>query len=400
MNRRSARFPLRRPGYVAVALVAALMIAGCKGKAQDEQAMPPPPEVSVAQVVERQVSQWDEFTGRVAAPETVELRPRVSGYIEEVDFREGQEVKRGEVLFVVDQRSYRAELKRAEAEVKRVIARRDVSRSEAARADGLASSRSISREEADRRKAAAAEAEAQVLAAEAALDVAKLNLEYTEVSAPISGIAGQALVTAGNLAQADTTLLTTIVSTDPVHVYFETDEQTYLRHSAMARSGELASPREGSRPVRVGLAAEEGYPHEGVMDFLDNQVDPATGTIRGRAVVPNPDRLFIPGLFARVQVLGSGRFEALLIDDKAVLTDQDRQFVYVVGEDGTAQRRDILPGRMVDGLRIVDKGLEPGELVIVHGVQKVFFPGMPVQAHTIAMGGPPAAVGPPEAAQQ
>ena len=361
--------------------------------------MPPPPAVSVAEVVVREVSQWDELTGRVAAPETVELRPRVSGYIERVDFREGQEVARGDVLFVIDQRPYRAELQRAEAEVQRAVARRDVSRSEAARADQLAASRSISREEADQRKATAAEAEANVLAAQAALEMARLNLEYTEVRAPISGLVGRALVTSGNLAQADATLLSMIVSLDPVHVYFETDEQTYLRYSAMARSGELASPREAERPVRVGLAGEQGYPHEGVMDFLDNQVDPATGTIRGRAVLANPDGIFIPGLFARVQVLGSGRFEALLIDDKAVMTDQDRQFVYVVGEDGTAQRRDIVPGRMVNGLRIAEKGLAPGDQVIVHGVQKVFFPGMPVQAETIAMGEPPAAGGPGGAAQ-
>ena len=174
-----------------------------------------------------------------------------------------------------------------------------------------------------------------------------------------------------------------------MHVYFESDEQTYLRYNAMARHGERQGSRDARNPVRVGLASDVGYPHEGVMDFVDNQVDPTTGTIRARAVLPNAERVFTPGLFARVQLLGSGTFRAVLIDDKAVLTDQDRKYVYVVGADGRALRKDIQLGRLVDGLRVVQSGLEPGDKVIVHGVQKVFFPGMPVQAQAIAMGDPP-----------
>ncbi len=386
------------PIYRLVLLLVPLALAGCDSQAQESEAAEsqamPPAEVSAAEVIVREVNQWDEFTGRVAAPETVELRPRVSGYIEQAAFREGQEVSKGDVLFVIDDRVYRAALTRAEAELQHAISRRDLSRSEAGRADQLASSKAISREEADRRRAAAAQADADVLVAQAAVDIARLNLEYTQVRAPISGLIGRALVTTGNLAQADVSLLATIVSMDPVHVYFEADEQSYLRYGAMARRGELASPRDNAHPVRVGLAGEAGFPHEGVMDFLDNQVDAATGTIRGRAVLANPDRVFTPGLFARVQMLGSGRFEALLIDDKAVITDQDRQFVYVVGEDGTASRRNIVPGRMIDGLRVVEEGLAPGDRVIVHGVQKVFFPGMPVNAQEIAMGDPPPAAGP------
>lgn len=377
---------------VVVAAVGAISLAGCQDQtqAQDAQQMPPPPGVSVAEVVVREVSQWDEFTGRTEAKETVDLRPRVTGHIQKILFHDGQEVKQGDSLFEIDQRIYQATLRRAEAELKSAIARRGVALSEAKRAGQLVTSRAISSEEADQRRATADEAEANVLAAEAALDLAELNLEFTQVRAPISGIAGRALVTPGNLAQADSTVLTTIVSIDPMYVYFETDEETHLRYSALSRRGELASPQDATRPVRVGLAGEAGYPHEGVMDFLDNQVDSSTGTIRGRAVLPNPERLFIPGLFARVQVLGSGRFQALLIDDKAVLTDQDRQFVYVLADDGTAQRRDIVSGRMIDGLRVVSNGLQPGDKVIVHGVQKVFFPGMPVQAQTIQMGEPPA----------
>ena len=319
--------------------------------------MPPPPEVSVAQVVSRDVRQWDEFTGRVTAVETVELRPRVSGYVERVAYEEGQEVRKGDLLFLIDQRSYRAAFDRARADLERARSESKLAASELARAQTLVDARAISGEEFDARKAAATQGNATVRAAEAALDRARLDLEFTEVRAPIDGRAGRAVVTVGNLAQADSTLLTTLVSLDPVHVYFEADEQTYLRYNELARRGERGESR---NPVRVGLANETGYPHAGTLDFTDNQVDPRTGTIRARAVVPNPDRVFTPGLFARVQLEGSGVFHALLIDDKAVLTDQDRKYVYVLGPGNTAVRRDIELGRMVDGLRVVSRGARAG----------------------------------------
>ena len=348
--------------------------------------MPPPPEVSVAQVVSRDVRQWDEFTGRVTAVETVELRPRVSGYVERVAYEEGQEVRKGDLLFLIDQRSYRAAFDRARADLERARSEAKLAASEFVRAQTLVDARAISGEEFDARKAAATQGNAAVRAAEAAVDRARLDLEFTEVRAPIDGRAGRAVVTVGNLAQADSTLLTTLVSLDPVHVYFEADEQTYLGYNELARRGERGESR---NPVRIGLANETGYPHSGTLDFTDNQVDPRTGTIRARAVVPNPDRVFTPGLFARVQLEGSGVFHALLIDDKAVLTDQDRKYVYVLGPGNTAVRRDIELGRMVDGLRVVSAGLEPADQVIVHGVQKVFVAGMPVTPQVIAMGDPP-----------
>jgi multidrug efflux system membrane fusion protein len=227
-----------------------------------------------------------------------------------------------------------------------------------------------------------------VRAAEAAVASARLDLQFTEVRSPINGRAGRALVTEGNLAQADQTLLTTVVSQDPMYVYFDSDEQSFLRYAELARKGE----RDGTRnPVRIGLANETGYPHAGTVDFVDNQLDPNTGSIHARAVIPNPDRVLTPGLFARVQLQGSGRFTAMLVDDKAVLTDQDRKYVYVLGPHNVAQRKDIVTGRMIDGLRVVESGLAPQDKVIVHGVQKVFFPGMPVQPKTIAMGAPPPA---------
>jgi multidrug efflux system membrane fusion protein len=348
--------------------------------------MPPPPEVSVAQVVSRDVRQWDKFTGRVTAVETVELRPRVSGYVERVAYEEGQELRKGDLLFLIDKRSYRAAFDRAKADLERARSEAKLAASELVRAQTLVDARAISGEEFDARKAAATQGNAAVRAAEAALDRARLDLEFTEVRAPIDGRAGRAVVTVGNLAQADSTLLTTLVSLDPVHVYFEADEQTYLGYNELARRGERGESR---NPVRVGLANETGYPHAGTLDFTDNQVDPRTGTIRARAIVPNPDRVFTPGLFARVQLEGSGVFHALLIDDKAVLTDQDRKYVYVLGPGNTAVRRDIELGRMVDGLRVVSAGLEPADQVIVHGVQKVFVAGMPVTPQVIAMGEPP-----------
>jgi multidrug efflux system membrane fusion protein len=375
---------------VILALATGIVVAfGQGGPDQDapgQAGMPPPPEVSVAQVVSKPVRGWDEFTGRVTAVETVELRPRVSGYVERVAYEEGQEVREGDLLFLIDQRPYRAELARAEAELARARSEADLARTQDERARTLADAHAISQEEVDARRAAVAQANAAVRAADAAVTNARLNLQFTEVRAPIGGRAGRALVTVGNLAQSDATLLTTLVSLDPVHVYFEADEQAYLRYNELARRGERADSR---NPVRIGLANEDGYPHAGTVDFVDNQVDSRTGTIRARAVVANPDRVFTPGLFARVQLEGTGTFDALLIDGKAVMTDQDRKYVYVLGPGNTAVRKDVELGRSIDGLRIVTSGLTPQDKVIVHGVQKVFFAGMPVKPQEIDMGAPP-----------
>ena len=375
----------------ATGAIALTLLAGCDGGHAAEQM--PPPEVGVAEVPVRPVQQWDEFSGRIEAVESVELRPRVSGYIESVNFREGQEVKKGDVLFTIDDRTYRAELARAQAALARARAQAEVSRSEAERARVLSQEQAISVETWEQRRAAAEQARADLAAAQAAVDAAKLDLEWTRVRAPIDGRAGRALVTAGNLVSADNgaSVLTTLVSLDKVHVHFDADERSFLRYAELARSGKRASEREGTLPVQVALANEDGFPHRGTIDFLDNQVDRSTGTIRARAVLDNADRRFTPGLYARVRLPGSGRFEAALVDDKAVLTDQDRKYVYVVDEEGKAQRRDVVVGRLVEGLRIVEQGLQAGDKVIVKGVQKVFFPGMPVQAQAVAMGEPASA---------
>lgn len=367
-----------------ILLLAVAALAGCSTQAA-ESALPPPPAVSTSAAIVREVTQWDDFNGRIEAVETVQLRPRVSGYIERVLYVEGQEVRKGDVLFTIDPRSYRAALNRAEADVASSRAAAQLARSEADRARKLAELRAVSTEQLEQRSANAAQAQASVQAAEAALENARLDLDFTRVRAPINGRAGRALVTAGNSVSVDSpsSVLTTVVSMNPIHVHFESDERSYLEYAQMARRGERVNERDGAVPVQVGLVGEDGFPHQGVVDFLDNHVDPSTGTIHARAVLDNSDRRFTPGLFARVRLPGSGTFKALLIDDKAVLTDQDRKYVYIVDSDGKAQRRDVKLGRSSDGLRIVNEGLAAGDQVIVSGVQKVFAAGMPVQAQVI-----------------
>jgi multidrug efflux system membrane fusion protein len=249
----------------------------------------------------------------------------------------------------------------------------------------LIEAKAISREDFESRRAASSQGNAAVRAAEAAVAAARLDLQFTEVRSPINGRAGRVLVTAGNLAQADATLLTTVVSQDPVYVDFEADERAWLRYGQQAGDGERAVVQ---NPVQVGLTSEDGYPHAGTVASVDNQVDPGTGTIRARARVANPQRVLMPGLFARVRLAGSGTAQALLVDDKAVLTDQDRKYVYVLGEGNTAQRRDVTLGALANGLRVVDTGLKPGDKVIVNGLQKVFMPGMPVAPKQVAMRAP------------
>ncbi len=382
----------RRAALATVSALALAILTACSGSHAEEAGAPPAPEVSAAPVLVKQISQWDEFSGRVEAVENVDLRPRVSGYIDKVNYVEGEEVKKGDVLFTIDARSYQAEYDRARAELNRARTQSTLARGESERAKRLSDQQAISTETWEQRRAASDQAGAQVQAAQAALDAAALNLEFTKVRAPINGRAGRAMVTAGNLVSAGdaASVLTTLVSLEKVHVYFDADEATFLRYAQMARKGERPSERDASLPVRIGLSGEQGFPHEGKVDFLDNQVTRSTGTIRVRALLDNADRQFTPGLFARVQLLGSGQFQAMLIDDRAVLTDQDRKYVYVVDKDGKAQRRDIALGRTADGLRIVESGLAAGDKVIVDGVQKVFMPGMPVQAKAVAMQGPAA----------
>ncbi|HEE9786440.1 efflux RND transporter periplasmic adaptor subunit [Enterobacter soli] len=368
------------------AMLLSLLLVGCDNSVA-QNAAPPAPAVSAADVVVKSISQWDSFNGRIEAVESVQLRPRVSGYIDKVNYADGQEVKKGEVLFTIDDRTYRAALEQAQANLARAKTQASLAQSEANRTDKLVNTNVVSREEWEQRRSAATQAQAEIRAAQAAVDAAQLNLDFTKVTAPIDGRASRALITSGNLVTAGDTasVLTTLVSQKTVYVYFDVDESTYLHYQNLARSGQGASSNHMALPVEIGLTGEEGYPHQGKVDFLDNQLTPSTGTIRMRALLDNAQRQFTPGLFARVRLPGSAEFKATLIDDKAVLTDQDRKYVYIVDKEGKAQRRDITPGRLADGLRIVRLGLNPGDKVIVEGLQKVFMPGMPVNAKTVAM---------------
>lgn len=375
---------MNRTITLASIAVIALAAAGC-ARNEAAEAPPAPPQVSVAKVIEKPITEFDEFTGRFTAVDRVELRPRVSGYISSVNFIEGHEVKKGDVLFVIDPRPYDAEYKRAAAELARAKTQQSLAQSEFERAKTLLDARAISKEEFDARVSGAAQATANVQAADAALDAAKLNLTFTQVRAPISGLVSKAEVTAGNLVTTDQTLLTTLVSIDPIYVEFEGDEQVYLKYNALARAGLRPSSRDSKNPVWVGLADEQDTPHQGVMVFVDNELNPATGTIRARGQFSNKDRRFTPGMFARVKLLGSAEYNALLINDSAIGTDQSVKYVLEVNADNKVEYRAVKLGPVVDGLRVVREGLAPGDSIVVNGLQRVR-PGMPVTPQRVAMG--------------
>lgn len=368
--------PLQLPFIALVALV----LAACDPKTEQAQSAPPAPAVSVAQVIQQPVVEWDEVTGRLEAPETVELRPRVSGYIDRVSFEEGSRVRKGDLLFQIDARPFQAEVKRLEALLNQARAQQRRTASEAERGQRLRERNAISAELAEARVSAAQEARAQVAAIEAQLESARLDLSFTRITAPIDGQVGRAEVTAGNLVNAGETLLTSLVSTDKVYAYFEADERIYLKYRDLARQGD----RGQETPVYLGLTDEQGHPHLGHMDFMDNHVDPRTGTIRGRAVFDNREGLFTPGLYARLKLVGSATYDAMLIQDEAVGTDLGKKFVLVLKDDGTLDYRAVTLGPKLEGLRIVRDGLAPSDRIVVNGLQRVR-PGMPVQAEPVPM---------------
>jgi RND family efflux transporter MFP subunit len=379
-------FKINRLQALSAVLLAVASLSSCgKGSAPGA---PPPPQVSVATVLEKRVKDWDEFTGRLQAVETVEIRPRVSGYIDKVAFTEGSLVKRGALLFVIDPRPYQAEYDRAAADVKRYKTALELGSIELVRVQRLKDSGAVSQEELDERKSTVAQAEANVAGSQAALEAAALNLNFTRVTSPIDGRVSRAEVTRGNLVTGGInggTLLSSVVSMDPIYIYFDADEQSYLRYAKMAREGERSSSRETGNPVQVGLADEEGFPHAGTMDFVDNQLNPQTGTIRGRAVLPNKDGQFTPGLFARVQLLGSGEYSAILIEDRAVNTDQSQKYVLLLGANNQIEYRKVKLGRVIDGLRVVREGLKAGDVIVVNGAQRVH-PGVTVTPQKVVMG--------------
>ena len=370
----------------AVAATAMLVVSACGGGGGPPAF--PPVDVNVSPVVKKSITEWDEFSGRIEAIDAVELRPRVAGYLEAVHFHEGGEVKKGDLLFTIDPREYAAAADSAKANVARAQTRIELAQTELARSEKLVKVKAASAEELEQRQGELKSAIADRNTAEAQLRQAELNVEFTRITAPISGRIGRAEVKPGNLVSPATTLLATLVSIDPVYVSFEGNERIYLKYQQLSRDGTRGSSREVKNPVRVGLSTEEGYPHQGEMVFVDNRLDPATGTIYARAVLSNKDHVFTPGLFARIQLLGSGTRDALLISDRAVLTDQDRRYVYVVGGDNKTVRKDVTLGPLVNGLRVVDSGLAEGDPVVVNGTRKIFSPGQPVNPHAVPMDQP------------
>lgn len=364
-------------------VTATLFLFGCSSRGETAaaaQTPASPPQVQVAEVLARKVTDFDEFTGHFEAVQHVDVRPRVSGYIASVDFVQGREVRKGDVLFSIDPRPYVDALKQARAQLAQARSQLELAKSQRDRAAKLIDQHAISRDDYDTRVAAAEQAEANVDAAQAAVDTAALNLSFTHITAPIDGVVGRAEVTAGNLVASGETLLTTLVSVDPIYVSFQGDEQSYLRYRDLVRHSSAGA----RHPVWVGLIDESDYPHQGQMVFLDNEIDATTGTVRARGELDNHDRLFMPGMFARVKLPGSAQYDAVLINDSAVGTDQSVKYVLRVGRDNTVEYRPVKLGPIVDGLRVVRQGLSPGDLIVVNGLQRVR-PGAPVTPQRVAM---------------
>ncbi len=381
----------------SLAILGSLLLSGCGRAESSSPAAPAPaPPVTVASAVAGQVKDWDEFTGRFEAIQHVELRPRVSGYIERVAFTEGSEVHKGELLFAIDPRPYQATLDHAQAELALAKTRAQLAASESARAQRLLTAHAISQEEHDQRVSDESQAGASIAAAQAAVETARLDLEFTRVTSPIDGRVSRAIVTAGNYVTAGTTQLTSVVSLNPIYVSFDGDEQRYLRYQQKS----IVAGRDASG-VEVGLEGEAGFPHQGHIDFVDNAMDATTGTIHLRAVLDNADRRFVPGLMARVRLPGSADYQAVLVPDVAVGTDQDKRFVLVVAADGTVEYRPVELGAISQGLRVVHDGLKPGERVIVSGQARAR-PGSKVSAQeqpsTAASAGSDRAVAAPASA--
>jgi multidrug efflux system membrane fusion protein len=380
---------LRRLAWAAGAALCAWTLSGC-GPTQAQGGPPMAPPVSAAPAVQKNVQLYEEFSGRIEAVETVEIRARVAGTLERVHFRDGQEVKRGDLLFSIDARPFAAELARAEAQLTSARSAAALAVSEQARTKKLLEQKAVSQQEADQADANARNTQAAVGAAEAAVRSMRLNVEYAQIRAPIGGKVSRANVTAGNLVGVGDPVLTTLVAQDKVHAWFDVSEQAYLRARAVA--GKTA-PK-----VELGLSDETGFPHAASVDFIDNRLNPATGAIRMRAVLDNKDRRFLPGLFARVR-LGSGASgNVVLIPERAIGTDQTKRYVFVVGDDKIAQFREVKLGALLDGMRVVTGGLKAGELVVVNGLQRVR-PGAPLAPQVLAVDerGMPVEAAPPGA---
>jgi len=374
------------PAALSLALSAIVVLTGCaRSQAQPK---PVPPTVTVAPVEQQEIVEWDEFTGRTAPVELVEVRPRISGHIQEVRFESGSLVKKGDVLVKIDPRWHQAEFERRQADYEQAKVHLENAEREAQRTKELLANRAISTEDAEARQARFQEAKAALLAAQAARDFVKLDLDYTEIRAPIDGRVSRALVTAGNYVSGTAgaaTVLTTIVSVDPIYVLADVDENSLLKFNALAQAGKPDGESKGRVAVELQLADEEGFPHHGYIESFDNRLDPNTGSILLRAVFPNSDGRVVPGLFARIRVPLSERHSALLVEEKAIGTDQSQKFVMTLSPTNTVEYRSVKLGPAINGKRIVRAGLNAGEQIVVNGLQRVR-PGMPVTPQEATVG--------------
>jgi len=378
---------LRTSSSILAAICSIVLTACSHSHAQSAaNAAPPPATVTVAQVLARPLHHWDELTGELQAVNTVDVRPRVSGFIDSVQFTEGARVSKGQVLFQIDPRPFEIEIERLTAELKRAQSKLDYATAGHARAERLYAQNAIAREEYEQLTSAETEAAGDLGSLNAQLHAARLNLEYSHVRSPIDGHVSRAVITSGNLV-SNTNLLTTVVSDDPIYAYFDTDEATYLRFVRQER-GDRIPPRSaaghGASPVFMGLVGEQGYPHQGLLDFIDNQVDARSSTIRVRAVFDNKDGRFTPGLFARIKLVANDSYNAILIDERAVGNDLGKKFVLVLKSDSTLEYRPVTLGTRIDGLRVVEEGLQPADTIVVNGLQHVMA-GAKVAATRVTM---------------
>ena len=379
----------RRLGMLSCAAALAMPLAGCdqgQPQASQQKIGPPAPTVTVSKPAQRQIIEWDEYTGRFDAVQMVEMRARVSGYLNEVRFKDGQQVKQGDILFTIDPRPFERALEQARAELFAAKTKVDNANLDVARGQPLIERKIISDKTFDDRMSLLRDAQAAVKVSEAKVNSAELDLSFATIAAPISGSISRTLVTAGNWISAGsvagTTLLTTIVSQDPIYVYFDVNENNYIKYRRLAERG-VAGAGIGAL-VEVALADERGFPHKGQLDFLDNRIDQGTGTLRARAVLSNKAGLFSPGLFARVRVTGSPSYAGLLVPDEAIGTDQTNKYVFVVGEDGIVARRNVRLGPLVEGLRVVREGVGADDWVITKGLQRAR-PGLKVEPKRAAL---------------
>ena len=366
----------------------AVTLSGCGDKAPQQAAAGPLP-VTVAQPTKRTVTDWDEFTGRFEAVEEVQVRARVGGFVTSVEFRDGAFVNTGDLLYVIDSRPFEAVAEQADGQLSDARAKAELARRELDRALTLNKTQAVSDSIVDQRRQALQAAKAAQMQAEGLLKAAHLNIEFTHVVAPIGGRVSRHLVSVGNLVQgsdnASGTLLTSIVSLDPIYIYFDMDEATYLKNNRLYFEGKRPSSRENPNPVQVSLTGEAKPSHDGKVDFLDNRLDISTGTLRGRAVIPNKNFSILPGQFGRVRLIGSSPYEALLLPDTAIASDQSRKIVFVVKDDDTVEARPVTLGPLDEGLRVIREGLKPEDRVIIEGLQRAR-PGAKVAPHAAPIG--------------